>query len=35
MELEWQTHRWVQMSIVEFEAVQSSLSEDNDKIINS
>ena len=34
MELERRTHRWVQMSIVEFEAVQSSLSEDDDKIIN-
>ena len=36
MELELRTHRWVQMSIVEFEEVQSFLSEDgNDKIINS
>ncbi len=35
MELERQTHRWVQVSIVEFEVVQSSLSEDDDKIINS
>ena len=36
MELELRTHHWVQMSIVEFEKVQSSLSEDgDDKIINS
>ncbi len=34
-EVEIQTHRWVQMSIVEFEEAQSSLSDDgNDKIIN-
>ena len=36
MELELRTHRWVQMSIAEFDELQSSLSEDgNDKIINS
>ena len=35
LELEIRTHRWVQMSIVEFEEAQSSLSVDgNDKIIN-
>jgi hypothetical protein len=35
LELEIRTHRWVQMSIVEFEEAQSSLSDDgNDKIIN-
>jgi len=33
-EVEIQTHRWVQMSIVEFEEAQSSLSDDgNDKIM--
>jgi hypothetical protein len=35
MELEQQTNRWVQMYIVEFKAVQSSLSKDDGKIINS
>jgi hypothetical protein len=35
LELEIPTHRWVQMSIVEFEEAQPSLSDDgNDKIIN-
>ncbi len=34
IKLELRTHCWVQMSIVEFEAVQSSLSDDNVKIID-
>jgi hypothetical protein len=34
MQLELQTHRWVQMSVVEFKVLQSSLSKDDGKIIN-